>query len=359
MRVYQFRHIRIKAKQDYSTTSSKRRLSVLGNRVTSPYNSSMKIGSCGVIIDEKGEVLLIKRDDTRTWALPAGGLEEGEAPDHGVVREVFEETGYSVLPVRLVGLEHWEMGGVGHLSLIFRCLIRGGSARTSEESLAVGFAKPSELPRLMDDNTKGRIERVRKHAGGPPYWLKVDRSGPLTKTLWFWLRRIYYPYKNWRRKRQGTPYVPPTPWTVGAFVILRNEAGEVLWVQRTDNGRWNLPGGRVEPAETPWDAAVREAKEETGLDVQLTNLVGVYTKPDRLDMVFQFEGQIVQGTLTTGPESADFAYFATGSEPENSLKNHLERVADAAEQHSSPILKVQPTHNKKSAYTSERLPKDV
>jgi 8-oxo-dGTP pyrophosphatase MutT (NUDIX family) len=63
-------------------------------------------------------------------------------------------------------------------------------------------------------------------------------------------------------------------------VALRDDAGRVLLARHVDVGRWVLPGGTVEPAETPADAAVREMWEETGLFVRLTRLVGVFSGPE-------------------------------------------------------------------------------
>lgn len=65
-------------------------------------------------------------------------------------------------------------------------------------------------------------------------------------------------------------------------VAVRDEQGRVLVARHSEVGAWVLPGGAIEPAETPADAAVREAWEETGLHVELTSLVGVFGGPDFL-----------------------------------------------------------------------------
>ena len=63
-----------------------------------------------------------------------------------------------------------------------------------------------------------------------------------------------------------------------AFVVLRSN-GRVLLVQPR-SGRWQLPGGRLEPGESPRRAALREVREETGLRPRLGRLLGVYRRKD-------------------------------------------------------------------------------
>ena len=76
---------------------------------------------------------------------------------------------------------------------------------------------------------------------------------------------------------------PETPKLMVDIVIPDGE-GRVLLIQRASEpfqGSWALPGGFVDLGETVEEAAVREAKEETGLDVEILRLVDVYSDPDR------------------------------------------------------------------------------
>ena len=60
---------------------------------------------------------------------------------------------------------------------------------------------------------------------------------------------------------------------------VRDEHGRLLLIHKIDNDFWALPGGAMDLGESVTDAAVREVAEETGVDVQITGLVGLYTDP--------------------------------------------------------------------------------
>ena len=65
----------------------------------------------------------------------------------------------------------------------------------------------------------------------------------------------------------------------GAAAAVRDGAGRLLLTRRVDNGLWVLPGGKLELGETIAQAAVREVLEETGVEVEVTGLAGIYTDP--------------------------------------------------------------------------------
>src|SRR5215471_7869477 len=62
-------------------------------------------------------------------------------------------------------------------------------------------------------------------------------------------------------------------------VVVTNHAGEVLLVRRSDNDNWAIPGGAIDLGESLADAAVRETREESGIDCEVTGLVGIYSDP--------------------------------------------------------------------------------
>ncbi len=65
---------------------------------------------------------------------------------------------------------------------------------------------------------------------------------------------------------------------VGTDAAIFNENGEILLMERSDGSGWCLPCGFVEPNETPAEGIIREVREETGLEVKITQLVGVFTR---------------------------------------------------------------------------------
>ncbi len=77
-------------------------------------------------------------------------------------------------------------------------------------------------------------------------------------------------------------------FTIAAFGIIFDKQKRVLLCHRRDCDLWNLPGGGMEHGESPWDCAKRETKEETGLDVEVVKLAGVYGKPENNAVQFSF-----------------------------------------------------------------------
>lgn len=102
---------------------------------------------------------------------------------------------------------------------------------------------------------------------------------------------------------------------VSAGVRIEKE-GRLLLVQRGYNpwkGLWYLPAGFVEVDEEPYQGAIREAFEETGLRVKLTSLVDVYTytdDPRGNGIVVLFDAEIQSGELKITPETLDAGFFS-------------------------------------------------
>ena len=76
-------------------------------------------------------------------------------------------------------------------------------------------------------------------------------------------------------------------------VVVTNAEGEVLLIRRSDNDNWAVPGGAIDLGESLTQAAVRETKEETGIDCEITGLVGIYTDPKHV-ILYTSNGEVRQ-----------------------------------------------------------------
>lgn len=124
----------------------------------------------------------------------------------------------------------------------------------------------------------------------------------------------------------------------GAQAVIFDDAGRVLLSHRRDCDFWNLPGGGVESGEAPWQAAVREVREEVGLKVEVERLVGLYSWIDHDEIIFVFQCRITGGALGDSDESDDARYFALDALPANTFPEHVARVHHAASARPQAIL---------------------
>jgi 8-oxo-dGTP diphosphatase len=103
---------------------------------------------------------------------------------------------------------------------------------------------------------------------------------------------------------------PETPKLM-VDVVIPSEAGVVLIRRASDpfEGQWALPGGFVEVGETVHEAAVREVAEETGLAVEVSRLVGVYSEPDRdprgHNVSVAFLAQVLGGQIQASSDASE------------------------------------------------------
>jgi ADP-ribose pyrophosphatase YjhB (NUDIX family) len=104
-------------------------------------------------------------------------------------------------------------------------------------------------------------------------------------------------------------------------VGVRNDAGELLLIRRTDNDNWAMPGGSMDIGETIAEAGLRETREETGINCEIVGLVGVYTNPEHV-MLYTSNGEVRQecslvfaarstgGELTPSSESSEVRWVS-------------------------------------------------
>ncbi len=132
----------------------------------------------GIVFDEsKTKVLLIKRRDIPVWVLPGGGLDPGESPEVGAVREVFEETGYQTSVVRKVA-EYLPVNKLTQFSHLFECRIVEGTAKIGAETKELEFFPLNTLPNLpppyeswIRDAEARYPSMLRKKIEGVSYWV--------------------------------------------------------------------------------------------------------------------------------------------------------------------------------------------
>ena len=138
-------------------------------------------------------------------------------------------------------------------------------------------------------------------------------------------------------------YIKSIRGKLGPQKILLNCAGavierdgKILLQRRSDNGGWGLPGGLLELEETYAQAALREVREETGLDCRLTAFLGLYHNYDMMwsngdrahTLGAIYTAEIVGGALRTDEESLELRFFSREEMPALCFEDHRAAVAD-------------------------------
>ena len=129
--------------------------------------------------------------------------------------------------------------------------------------------------------------------------------------------------------------------TIGAFGIIFDEQKRILLVHRRDYDLWNLPGGTLENFESPVNTVKREVREETGLEVEVSKLLGIYNKDNKNDMAFSFLCKVKSGKITLNDEADKIEYFEINKLPTNTVPKQVERIKDALLNSNEVIFKTQ------------------
>jgi 8-oxo-dGTP pyrophosphatase MutT (NUDIX family) len=122
-------------------------------------------------------------------------------------------------------------------------------------------------------------------------------------------------------------------------VILDETRSKILLTCRTDNGRWCLPGGAMDAGESWEECCVREVWEETGLEVRVVRLLGIYSTPHRVVsyedgnrwqiVTANFLAEIISGTPDVSNETTDVGFFSPSEMAELDIVDpHIERIQD-------------------------------
>lgn len=123
-------------------------------------------------------------------------------------------------------------------------------------------------------------------------------------------RRDYYRDPN---APQANSLVP------GGSALVVDDQGAILMQRRSDSGNWSFPGGVMEIGETLEQCVIRETKEETGLDIEITGILGIYTDPEhviayadgevRQEFNITFYGRVIGGRIEVSSESTEVRFL--------------------------------------------------
>ena len=123
-------------------------------------------------------------------------------------------------------------------------------------------------------------------------------------------------------------------------IVLSEDKSQVLLVQRKDVPVWVLPGGGIDDGESPDQAAVREALEETGLTVSIIQHIAHYSPTNRFTRdTFTYECRVKSGELTLTDETSNIAFFPIDSLPSMLIPPHKVWLMESLRKNSFPIKK--------------------
>ena len=147
------------------------------------------------------------------------------------------------------------------------------------------------------------------------------------------------------------PDAPPANSIVPSVnVVVENDRGEILLIRRSDNDNWALPGGAIDLGESMTQAAVREVKEETGIDCEVTGLVGIYTDPKhiilytsnneaRQEFSILLTARATGGVPTPSSESTQVVWSAVADAEERTMDPSMRRrLGHYVERRETPYL---------------------
>lgn len=113
---------------------------------------------------------------------------------------------------------------------------------------------------------------------------------------------------------------------VSAATIVLNNQNEILLIKGPRRG-WEMPGGQVEEGESLKDAAIRETKEESGIDIEIEKFCGIYQNVSGSICNTLFLGKAIGGELTTSSESLEVGFFPINKALEMvTWKNFRQRI---------------------------------
>lgn len=145
---------------------------LLENFRMQPGYATPKVDVRGAVVRD-GRILLVQERIDERWCMPGGWADVGDRPSEAVLREVREESGFHILPEKVIGVFDANRNGrplefYHAYKIIFLCTLTGGRAHASHETLAVDFFDFDDLPPLSSSRTNERhLAEVRAHIGDP------------------------------------------------------------------------------------------------------------------------------------------------------------------------------------------------
>jgi ADP-ribose pyrophosphatase YjhB (NUDIX family) len=133
-------------------------------------------------------------------------------------------------------------------------------------------------------------------------------------------------------------------------VVVINDAGEILMIRRTDNDNWAVPGGAIDLGESVAQAAVRETREESGIECEITGIVGIYSDPKHV-LLYTSNGEVRQefsivltarplsGQPTPSSESSEVRWVPVSEVLDYTMDRSMRiRVNDYLDRKESPVI---------------------
>jgi ADP-ribose pyrophosphatase YjhB (NUDIX family) len=133
-------------------------------------------------------------------------------------------------------------------------------------------------------------------------------------------------------------------------VVVVNDAGEILMIRRTDNDNWAVPGGAIDLGESVAQAAVRETREESGIECEITGIVGIYSDPEhvilytsngeaRQEFSIVLTGRPLSGQPTPSSESSEVRWVPVSEVSGLTMDRSMRiRINDYLDRKESPVI---------------------
>lgn len=129
----------------------------------------------------------------------------------------------------------------------------------------------------------------------------------------------------------------PPKHIVSAATIVINEQKEILLIRGPRRG-WEMPGGQVEEGESLKDAAIRETKEESGIDIEILQFCGIFQNVVSSICNTLFLAKPIGGKLTTSPESLEVGYYPIEQALEMvTFSNYRQRIEYCLDKNTHPF----------------------